>query len=296
MYTCVQWCVVKLKLKEKKAIAKAIAKKESENVPPSPAAVSQLLADSVSVSLSRLPPLSPTPSPRVSASVSSLQHHRSPAPRRLSSPPPLVPGDAVSTVVPLGLQPWLTEGATASAGRLTTANDNVPRSHTISSLEKAHVKAVSSLTSYAAADSVTSSKPACGQMLNLPANVLRVLDLRKKIALVVDETTVIVGPENLKCAGGGVRILLPAGTLPQSLISPGTGKSLNIHIDKTNPDCQLLCVRQANTTANAVHAAHATITSAANAKSSACHFLKLQLGFDSMLEIFQYLSLGDLFR
>lgn len=291
-----QWCIAKQKLKEERARAKK-ERRESENVPPASAGVPSNQPSGTSIastSSAAAPALALSPH----RAATSSSHHTVSTPRQLAPPPSHIPG-GVSTAVPLGLQPWLTDGA--SAGHLTTANENIPRSVT-PSMEKAHVKAISSSLSSltASASNKSSNAPASGQMLKLPASVLRVLDTRKKISLVFnDGKTITVDPENLRCGGGGVRIALPANSLPPSLISPGTGTTFNIHVDKTNPDLQVLSVRHVNKVSGQRASQSPTSMSQIDFKSSAseaCHFARLLHSFNGMLDIFQYLSLKDLLR
>ena len=237
--------------------------------------------------LSKPPPL--TPGPHVAAQHNQPIVHSTTSPPRIVGstpsvhPPPLVAG-SMSSVVPPGLQPWLADGAS-----LTPLNQNgsTPRSQISPPSDGAH-------TSQSAAN-----KSVSGQMLTLPPTVLRVLDLNKQVRLNVNGSTVIVSPDSFKCVDNGVRIFLPAGTLPHSLVAPGAGKPLNIHVDKTNPDCQVLNLREMDA-AHGLKVANSAIASRKNLVNvkfaPVCHFLKIQLGFDCMLEIFKYLSLADVLR
>lgn len=244
--------------------------KENENLPPPPPLVStkSSMTTSTAPRIARPPPL--LPAPRVAGYASS---HRTPISPHILAPPPLVAGSSSSAVT----QPWLLNGVSTQP-------------------MQQHDLSTSSATHPIATSASHRSTAASGQMLTLPSTVLKVLDLDKRIMLSVNGSSIEIGSENFKCSGDNVRIYLPPGTLPNSHVASGAGKPLNIHVDRLNPDCQVLTLRDNNTsTTDEVSSVSSSARNAAMLPQD-CHFLKLQLGFDCMLEVFKYLSLVDLFR
>lgn len=245
--------------------------RENENLPPPPPLVStnSSMTTSSAPRIARPPPL--LPAPRVAGYASS---HRTPVSPHILAPPPLVAGSSSSFIT----QPWLLNGV----------NTQPMQQHDLSSSSASHPVTTSASQRTTAAS---------GQMLTLPSTVLKVLDLDKRIMLSVNGSSIEIGSESFKCSGDNVRIYLPSGTLPNSHVASGAGKPLNIHVDRLNPDYQVLTLRD-NNTSTTEEVSSAPSSSARNAAMlpQDCHFLKLQLGFDCMLEVFKYLPLVDLFR